>query len=259
MDEQNGKSQSAGPAPGSETAAELERVRSRNKILKIAAAVLSVLFMLLLGAVIFLYLKVSAFRELLMPSTETFQGSAFGSGEEGMPPGLPAPFRVASSSVPEPGGSALTVFTNSGEYAQEERGITLEDGERAAKVFSRYAERPIVKAFMAELKKDPAFVNALKEKDANNPIAMISSIQKSKSMQGLAAKFAMRRDFIPFMMEVMNDPDLKPLLGKLPMGGAGPMSEMLKMLPAAGGAPRPDSSAVERPGTRTGRKKKTSP
>ncbi|HBB68077.1 MAG: hypothetical protein A2X28_05645 [Elusimicrobia bacterium GWA2_56_46] len=259
MDEQNGKIQSAESAPGSETGAELARVRSRNKILKIAAAVLSVLFLSLLGAVIFLYLKVSAFRDVLMPQTETFQDSAFGAGEEALPPGLPAPFRVSSSSVPAPDGSALTVFTNSGEYAQEEGGITLEDGERAAKAFSRYAERPIVKAFMAELKKDPAFVQALKEKDANAPLAMMSSIQKSKGIQVLAAKFAMRRDFIPFMMEVMNDPDLKPLLGKLPMGGAGSMAQMLRMLPASGGSPQSDRSAVESSGTRTGHKKKTSP
>ena len=228
-------------------AVELKRVRSSNKIFKIAAIVSATLFVLLLGVVIFVYQKLAGLRDLLMPPTETYQDSGFRAGGEGNSGELPPAFRGLLSSTRAAGGAALsvaklngsvvdsslTVFTNAGEYSQGAGGITMEDSEKMTRVIARYADRPIVKDFMEELKKDPSFVKAMKQKDANNPVAMIAALQRSSNMEGLAAKFVMRRDFMPFMTEVLGDPDLQPLLKKMPMGNMGPMSQMLKMMPAA--------------------------
>ena len=220
------------PSPDA-TAAELQRVRSRNKILKIATIVFSTLFVLLLCAVIFIYQKISALKDALMPPTETFQDSAFRMGEAARPGELPQAFRGLISSTQSTGGSSLTVFTNAGEYSQESGGgMNPEDGEKITRVMAKYADRPIVKDFIAELKKDPEFAAAFKEK-GGNPLAMLGSIQKNKNIQGLATKFVMRSDFMPFMMEVMKDPDLQPLLNKMPAGSMGSMSQMLKMMPGA--------------------------
>ena len=217
----------------SEAAAELAKVRSSNKVLKIAAIIFSALFLLIFCAAFFIYHKLSGFKEFLMPPSETLEDSAFRAGEDVLPGTPPAGFKRFAVSTQTHVGSALTVFTNAGEYAQAAASITAEDGEKATRAFAKYADRPVVKAFIEELKKDPDFARALKEKDGNNPLAMIASVQKAKSLPGLAIKFAMRKDFMPLIMEVMNDPDLKPLLNKLPMGNIMPGAQMLKMMPGA--------------------------
>jgi hypothetical protein len=253
MEEKKDGAQDAGPEREAAISAELSRMRSRNKILKSATILLSGLFILIVCAAIFIYKKVSDLKDLVMPQTETFQDSAFrveDNGLSGAPPKvLPDTFGGAVSSTQVSGGSALTVFTNAGEYSQGGgEGIGPEDGERAARVASKYADRPIVKDFMAELRKDPDFVQALRAKDANNPMAMIASIQHMKSMQTLMTKFMMRRDFIPFMAEVMNDPDMKPMLGKLPVGNMGGMMQMLKTMRDPEQSPVPPPT-VDEPGT----------
>ena len=245
MEEKQEQVKNAAAAPDPAAAAELAKAKSSNKVFKIAAIVFSTLFVLLLCAVIFIYYKFSGLRNLLMPPTETFEDSAFRAGEDILPGIPPESYKRFAVSTQTQGGSALTVFTNAREYAQAAESITMEDSEKAARAFARYAERPIVKDFMAALKKDPDFVRALKEKKANDPLAMIASIQKAKSLQGLALKFAMRKDFMPLMMEVMNDPDMKPLLSKLPMGNMGPGAQMLKMM---SGAVQPPAGVMALPG-----------
>jgi hypothetical protein len=214
----------------SATAAELAKVRSSNKLYKIATIIFSVLFIVLLCVVLFIYQKLSGFKDLLLPQSETMADSAFSTGdEEGLPKIMPEGLKRFAAPTQTQGGSALTVFTNGGEYAQDGSAITAADGERTARILARYADRKIVKDFMVELKKDPDFARALKEKAANNPLGVIASVRKMKSLQGLTIKFAMRKDFMPLMMEVVNDPDMKPLLSKLPMGGMGP-AQLFKML-----------------------------
>ncbi len=226
------------PPQDGEVAGELKRLRSRYKFLKIAVIVFSALFVLLLGAGIFIYQKLAGLRDMFLPPTETFQDSAFSAGEAGKPGEMLPVFRGPLSSTRAAGGSSLTVFTNSGEYSQAAAGVGGEDSEKMARVFAKYADRPIVKDFMAELKKNPDFVKALKQNGAGGPLAMIATLQNSGNMQGMMTKFVMRRDFMPFMKEVMGDPDLQPLLNKMPMGNMGSMSQMLKMLPGAPRQPR---------------------
>jgi len=221
-----------GPEP-----AEPAKVRSGGKALKIIGVIFSVLSVLLICAALFMYQKLSGFRELLMPSSEPAGNSAFSGGDEGRGGTLPEGFNGFGASAQDKGGSALTVFTNAAEYAHEAASITPVDAEKAADAFAKYANRGIVKDFMKELNKDPDFIQALKEKDANNPLAMIAAVQKVKSVQGLALKFIMRKDFMPLMVEVMNDPAVKPFLGKLPMGNMGPAGQMLKMMSGMAQAP----------------------
>ncbi|MEI7482785.1 MAG: hypothetical protein WCK75_10610 [Elusimicrobiota bacterium] len=230
---------------GSEAPVEPAKVRSGGKVLKIVAIIFSVLSVLLICAALFMYQKLSGFKDLLMPPSEPAGNSAFSGGDEGNGGTLPDGFKGFGASVQDKGGSALTVFTNAAEYAQAAASITPEDAEKAADAFAKYANRGIVKDFMAELNKDPDFIQALKEKDANNPLAMIASVQKVKSIQGLALKFIMRKDFMPLMVEVMNDPEVKPFLGKLPMGNMGPAGQMLKMMSGMSQAPSAEMAQSE--------------
>lgn len=222
---------------------ELIRLRSRNKILKAATIVLTTLFLLVGGAVMFIYHKVSGFRDMLMPPTETFQETAFGMDEA--PPSSGTEGELLFSTQPA-SGSSLAMFPGSDEYLQEqekEAGGGEAAGAKAADALMKYADRPIVKDFIAAAKKDPAFARALKNSDPENPLSVFSSIQNVKSVQNLAMRFAMRKDFLPLMMEVTSDPDIKPLLGRLPMGNLGGMVRKLQsMSGAAGGKPRSKAS-----------------
>ena len=282
MEEKKEEVKNAESPKDSGAAAELAKVRSNYKVFKIIAIVLSSLFVLLLCAAFLLYQKFSFLREFLMPQTETMQDSAFRVGEEGVPGTRQAGIKKFEQPAPAPGQSSLTVFTNAKEYADEPAAITAEDGIAATRVFEKYSDRPIVKDFLAELKKDPDFAKAIKAKDANNPMAMISSIQNAKTLQSVALKFSARKDFMPFMMEVMSDPALKPLISKLPMGNMGPGAQIMKVMAGSAPAPAPvveqpekdappetgtgepaqlDSSAMQNPAPSagTGIKKKTPP
>ncbi len=95
------------------------------------------------------------------------------------------------------------------------------DGEKIMKALNKYSERPIVKEFINDLKKEPEFQKALEAKDTNNPIAVISSVNKIKNMKGIVGKYAMRPDFMKLMMEIMQDPEMAPLFKMMP-GGAMP-------------------------------------
>ena len=222
---------------------ELSRVRSHNKTLKIAAIVLLTLFLVTITVVGLLFYKASVLRDLLLPSDDSYQGSAF--SQEGEQP--PVAFRHVPFSTQTMGGSALTVFTNSGDYAQEEGMPGMLDGEKALRALSKYADRPIVTDFIAAAKKDPAFAKALTQVDPKNPMAAVASLQNMKSLQGLVLRFAMRKDFMPFMMEVTSDPELRPVLDKLPGGNMGQISRMLKMMPGGGQAPASSRSATYAP------------
>lgn len=230
------------PSPDS-VDAELKRIRSRYKVLKIVVIVFSALLVLVLGAGIFVYRKLADLRDMFTPPAETFQSSAFGAGGEGGFGEMPPPFRGSLSSTQAAGGSSLTVFTNAGEYSQDAPAASGGGGgaEKMARVAAKYADRPIVKDFMAELKKDPKVMKALKEKGAGDPLSLIATLQNSGNMRGLMTKFITRRDFMPFMKEVMSDPDLQPLLNNMP-GGMGSMSQFLNMMP--GGAPRQSPGVV---------------
>lgn len=252
MEEKSDGVQDAHPGTESAVSAELSRMRSRNKLLKAATIVLSGLFIVIFCAALFIYKKVSDFKNVMMPAGETFEDSAFRAEDNGLPEiprrAMPDVLRAMASSTQVPGGSSLTVFTNAGEYASMGGRIGSEGGERAAKIAAKYADRPIVRDFMSELKKDPDFAKVLQAKAANNPLEMISSVQNLKSMRPLTLKFMMRRDFIPFMTEVMNDPDMKPMLSKLPVGDMGGMLKALKMMQSygqSGALPPQDAGGLE--------------
>ena len=115
--------------------------------------------------------------------------------------------------------SGMPTFSMSGDdaktFVENARKI---DSEKIMKALNKYSERPIVKEFMSDLKKDPEFQKALKAKGSHNPIAVISSINKIKNMKGLVGKYAMRPDFMKLMMEVMQDPEMAPLFKMVPGG-----------------------------------------
>ncbi|MFA6549292.1 MAG: hypothetical protein WCT39_05135, partial [Candidatus Margulisiibacteriota bacterium] len=226
---------------------ELARMRSRNKVLKAATIVLTTLFLLVGGAVVFIYHKVSGIRDMLLPPTETFQDPAFAMGEERPAPGEQ---HMVFSTQPA-AGSALTVFTNAGEFSQEQtddKMVSDAAGAKAANALMKYADRQIVKDFIAAAKEDPAFAAALKKSDPANPLSVFSSIQNVKSVQNLAMRFVLRKDFLPLLMEVTNDPDVKPLLGKMPMGNLGNMTRMLQSIQGGGASQyRPKAPSGRRP------------
>ena len=92
------------------------------------------------------------------------------------------------------------------------------DGEKIMKAMNKYAERSIVKEFMNDLRKDPSFQKALAGKDSHNPLEVMANINKIKNMKGLVGKYAMRPDFMKLMMDVMQDPEMRPLFKMMPGG-----------------------------------------
>lgn len=200
------------PAPQqAEPGAELERVRSGNRILKIVAAVLAFLFLLTAGAAFFVYRKVTqakasfaeAFNALPAPAQSGGTGAA-------MPQSGFAMFTPGQG-----GGDSSLNLVSGGVPGALPGGLTVEDGERIRAALLKYEKRPIVQEFIADMKKNPDMAKAFAEAGAGekgNPLAVISSIRNARGMESLIAKYAARPEFLSLMMDVMKDPALKGLM-----------------------------------------------
>lgn len=228
----------APPEPGQEERlrAELARTRAGNKLLKIAAVVLASLFVIMAAAVFYIYSRVSEAAKGL-DAIQSYLPPPSGYTPENR--SIPAPsaslFGAAASS-----GSGLGLF--SGSVPDESRvAVTAEDAQKVAGAFSRYSDRPVVKEFIADMKKDPELAKVLAHNKDANPLSVLASIQKSPRMQALAAKYALRPDFIKLVMEVYSDPALKPMMQHMP----GVMPQLPGALPQPAQAPAAPEAAPQ--------------
>ena len=233
------------PPPAQDEAAlraELERARSRNKLLKIAASVLAVLFIVVASAAFYIYRKISQTTEALEEAFRTPQPLVYGS-EGGQLPRTG--FGVAASTgMPA---SSLGMFSGSlggGEQGQP-GGISEAQAAGAVNALSKYADRPIVKEFLADLKRDPDGAKAMANAKGGNPMSMLAAMRGSKSLEKMMAKYATRPEFLALMMEVMRDPAVKPFMSAVP-GGLPPE------LPQAPGAARPQTGPQAVPAASAG-------
>jgi hypothetical protein len=115
--------------------------------------------------------------------------------------------------------SSLGLLTG-GLPADREVNYDPERMQRIASSMNKYAQRPVVKEFLAELKNDPDVAAALKDGASGNPMAIFAAAQNSKNLNMLMMKYATRPEFMKTMMEIANDPDLKSMTGAL-RGGMG--------------------------------------
>lgn len=216
--------------------AELQKARSGNKILKIVAVVLGVLFLVMAGSAFYIYRKIAQTKNAL---EEVFNSPQ-------------SPFQQASQTgaMPQQGfamfgdgsgqSSSLGLITGSpGGQPQ----FNAAQGERVHAAMMKYAERPIVKEFIEDLKKNPDMAKAFEQAKGNNPLVVISSIRNARGMEAIVAKYAYRPEFLSLMMEVMKDPEIKPLLGGMPgMGGTLPQAPAAPSAPAPTPADSPEPS-----------------
>ena len=197
------------PEPGLRE--ELAKARSRNKLLVTVSVVLGTVFVLLAGVGYIVYTKISAAKENFEAVFNAMP--AFPPPGAGYQPevGGQAPYGQASStSMPS---SSLGLFSGGLPGAAPGMGtVNQEQAQRAAAALQKYANRPIVKEFMEDLKKNPGTAKALELTDSGNPLAVFAAVQNAPGMDKLAMKYATRPEFLSLMMEAMNDPEMQPLL-----------------------------------------------
>lgn len=221
--------------------AELQKARSGNKVLKIVAVVLAVLFLVMAGSAFYIYRKIAqtklALEEAFNSSPSPFQQAA-------QPGALPQQgFAMFGSGPGQPSGLGLITGASGGQPQ-----FTAEQGERVHAAMMKYGERPIVKEFIADLKKNPDMAKAFEQSKGGNPIAVIASIRNAKGMEALVAKYAYRPEFLSLMMEVMKDPALKPMLGGMPgMGVAMPQAPVPPAAPTPAESPEPSMGSGDAP------------
>jgi hypothetical protein len=92
------------------------------------------------------------------------------------------------------------------------------DQKKILKAMNKYSERPIVKEFLSDLKKEPEFQKALKASGEHNPMAVMENIHKIKNMKKIMGKYAMRPGFMKLMLDVMQDPEMQPFFKMMPGG-----------------------------------------
>lgn len=232
--------------PEGDLRAELARVRGRNNTLKIVAGVLLSLF-IIIGAVGFLvYRKIAAAKANF---EEVFR--AFPPPPAGLQPEnrmFPTAQGVnTSTSMPA---STLGLFSGempgggSGGYMPP--GFSPEKSEQIVKAMNKYADRPIVKEFIADLKKDPNMASAFAASKGKDPMAVFASMKNSKGgVDRLMMKYVTRPEFMKLMMEVMGDPEMKPFLQNMPGGVPSGMPQGMGIPQPSGQEPEPSELSDE--------------
>ena len=207
----------ADPAqPEGDLRAELARVRGRNKTLKIVAAILFSMFLIIAAGGYYIYRKVSA---AIAPFQDAFQGfPPLTAGYQ--PENRTLPMGQGVYSSPSMPASTLGLFSGGLPGGSAEKGFDPGQGEQLLKALNKYADRPIVKEFLADLKKTPEIAAAFSSSKGVNPAAFMAAMQnvKGKGMDKLMMKYAARPEFLKLMMDFMNDPEMKPLLRNMPSG-----------------------------------------
>ncbi len=210
----------AAPSHEDELRAELERERGKGRLMKIAAAVLLGLFLIVAGVAIFVYRRVaapivaaqSALQGLARPQSANYGG-------DGEPQPFAAPGPQGQAGMPA---SSLGLFAGSlaeGQASpQDLPKVDPEKADRMMKVFAKYAQEPVAKELLEELRADPAIAKAMAAGDGGNPLQMVMLAQRSGSAQKIVAKYATRPDFLKLMMRLMKEPELRDLMKDMPGG-----------------------------------------
>lgn len=201
------------PPAGEDLQAQLARSRSRNKALKVTLILLATLLVLLGIAAYTVYSKLMQTKEAVEEAFASFPQQTLFRAEGNAQLPLPGASVFTSTGMPA---SSLGLFAGGVPGAQGE--AVQEQAEKILKAMNKYAERPIVKEFIADLKKNPDMAKAISDGQGGNPIAMVRGIQNARGMDKVIAKYAMRPEFMKLMMEVMSDPDMAAVTSSLPSG-----------------------------------------
>ncbi len=245
--------------------AQLSALRSRNRLLKYLLIFLTLIVLMIAASIAFLYNKIAAF----LPSGATYQSGAM----ESFSSEPPAPPRASSggqfpSLGPSQGGSSLFLVKgpggqSAGQGADQGWMLPLNQlspQETAAinAAIAKYSQRPLVKEFLEDLKKDPKVGAAFADGKQPTIQDFMAVISNPASVQGLTMKYAVKPGFMALMMEFIADPAFKPVMGNMqgmipsvpgqavpqfpPPGAAGPSAQR-----AGAGEPRLDAGAIGAP------------
>lgn len=206
--------------PEGDLRAELARVRNRNNTLKIVAGIFLTLFIIVAAGGYVVYLKIQEAKENF---EEVFRSMP-------MPqPGYQSENRTlpVAQGVSGPGSmpaSTMGLLTGGLPDSPGEN-MDAARSERILGAMNKYADRPIVKEFIADLKRNPDMAEAFASSKGGNPLTVLSKIQGAKGLDKIFLKYATRPEFMKVMVEFMNDPEMKPLMkgmpGGMPMGLGG--------------------------------------
>lgn len=226
---------------------ELERLRAGNRRLKVVAGTLAAIFVVAAAAGYMVYRKIAAVAEPMADAFQAFPAQPVpgaASGQNALPaiPGMPGGQGVQQSGASSPGGSSLGLFSGglpgSGtDAAGADPAVAQANARRAMRALSKYMDRPIVKRFLADLRRDPAVAAALGNKKNVNPIALVAAVRSSRYLNSLIIKYSTDPAFIQTMTEIASDPDIRAIAGSLPPGA----------MPQLPGTPGAAPQAVVRP------------
>lgn len=200
----------------------------KNIAIKISIGLFAIVFVLVGYVGMKMYQEMKQIKEVFNTIEEMSNYAA--------PKDLPRPRRKLISSA-NSGADVSKLFKESGFIEQGESGGRMPmalmspedtktmienaqkiDKERIIKALNKYSARPIVKEFMNDLKKDPDFQKALEAKKTHNPLEVIASINRVGNMKEIVGKYAMRPSFMKLMLDIMQDPEMKPLFKMMPNG-----------------------------------------
>lgn len=185
--------------------AELTRTRSRNKALKITLLLLMTLFILIGVAGFMVYRRIMQTKEAVEEAFQAFpQQAMFEQMQQAAAASAQRPGVHYSTSMPS---SSLGLFSGglpSGGPSPEMQ----EKAQLAMRAMNKYADRPIVKELINDLKKNPDMAKAIADGQGGNPLAMVAGIQNARGMESIMAKYVTRPEFMKLLMEISADPDV---------------------------------------------------
>ncbi len=234
------------PAPEPQEALnqELVRLRAGNRRLKVVSGALGTIFILAAAAGYMAYRKIASVAEPMAGAFQAFQAqpAPLSVSVQQSLPGMPGAQVAQPPGSSSPGTSSLGLFSGglpgSGTDAPgADPAVAKANAQRAMRALSKYMKRPVVKRFLADLKRDPSVAAALGNKNNANPMALITAVRGSRYLNLLIMKYSADPAFIKTMTDIASDPDIRAISGSLPPGS----------LPQFSGIPGAAPQAVARP------------
>lgn len=126
------------------------------------------------------------------------------------------PVNLPPGSSPSPASASPRPAALSGQETERDKKI--------AYAIAKYGERPVVREFIEDLKKDPCAAKAIADGKSSNIVEALAAAREAGCLDKLKLKYAFRPEFIKLMAEVMSDREIGPLLragsGETPAPGA---------------------------------------
>jgi len=182
---------------------ELEKIKKRQRFLKIASIVLVIIIFSGFFLVYIVYRKISAYKEILDTTQMVIQKQDTEKLSEDKTNKIPVSDQIVSSSEVQSSSLSMIKFT-------EDLSETNDEGkkEELKELAEEYKGKQEVQSLLSEMKKDPEIKKLFEEVDTNDPTQVMKKMNDPAVMNKIMKKLISNPKMMAEVMKIAADPKL---------------------------------------------------